>query len=241
MSKYTTGEIAKLCGVTVRTVQYYDTRNILVPSELSEGGRRLYSEEDLKRMKIICYLRDLDLPINTIGALLAEEHPENVIDLLLEQQETALRQEIGQRQSKLERLEQLRREIKTVEHFSVQSIGDIAYTMENKKKLRRVRGIMLGVGIPLEIIEWVTFFYALNTGIWWPFILGLCAVIGGSIWMVSYYYKNVVYICPQCHTVFKPRFREMFWARHTPNTRKLTCTACGHKGFCVETCGGDGK
>lgn len=55
MSKYTTGEIAKLCGVSVRTVQYYDSRNILVPSELSEGGRRLYSEQDLKRMKIICF------------------------------------------------------------------------------------------------------------------------------------------------------------------------------------------
>ena len=58
MSKYTTGEIAKLCGVTVRTVQYYDTRGILIPSELSEGGRRLYSEDDLKRMKVICFLRD---------------------------------------------------------------------------------------------------------------------------------------------------------------------------------------
>ena len=52
MSKFTTGELAKLCGVTVRTVQYYDTRGILIPSELSEGGRRLYSEYDLKRMKI---------------------------------------------------------------------------------------------------------------------------------------------------------------------------------------------
>ena len=50
MSKYTTGEMAKLCGVTVRTIQYYDTRNLLVPSELSEVGRRLYSEQDLKRM-----------------------------------------------------------------------------------------------------------------------------------------------------------------------------------------------
>ena len=45
MSKYTTGEIAKLCGVSVRTVQYYDTRGILAPSELTEGGRRLYSED----------------------------------------------------------------------------------------------------------------------------------------------------------------------------------------------------
>ena len=107
MSKYTTGEMAKLCGITVRTVQYYDTRNILVPSQLSEGGRRLYSEEDLKRLKIICFLRDMDLPINSIAQLLAEEHPENVIDLLLEQQEKALRSEISQRQARLSKLEQL--------------------------------------------------------------------------------------------------------------------------------------
>ena len=241
MSKYTTGEIAKLCGVTVRTVQYYDTRNILVPCELSEGGRRLYSEEDLKRMKIICFLRDLDLPINTIGQLLAEEHPEIVIDLLLEQQEKTLREEINQCRSKLEKLEQLQREIKTVEHFSVESIGDIAYMMENKNKLRKIRATMLIVGIPLEIIEWVTLIYAITTGVWWPFALGMTVLVAGSIWMVLYYYRNVCYICPQCHTVFRPGFSEMFWANHTPTTRKLTCTSCGHKGFCVEVYGGEGK
>ena len=61
MSKYTTGEIAKLCGVSVRTVQYYDERGILIPSELSEGGRRLYSEDDYKKLKIIYigYLPDV--------------------------------------------------------------------------------------------------------------------------------------------------------------------------------------
>ena len=92
MSKYTTGEIAKLCGVTVRTVQYYDTRNLLVPSQLSEGGRRLYSEDDLKRMRVICFLRELDIPINAIGQLLAEEHPEDVLQLLLQQQEQILKE-----------------------------------------------------------------------------------------------------------------------------------------------------
>lgn len=39
MSEYTTGEIAKLRGVSVRTVQYYDSRGILVSTSLSEGGR----------------------------------------------------------------------------------------------------------------------------------------------------------------------------------------------------------
>lgn len=45
---YTTGELARLCNVTVRTVQYYDTQDVLHPSDLTEGGRRLYSDDDLK-------------------------------------------------------------------------------------------------------------------------------------------------------------------------------------------------
>ena len=137
MSKYTTGELAKLCGITVRTVQYYDTRNLLVPSELSEGGRRLYSEEDLQRMKIICFLRELDLPINSISQLLSEEHPEKVLDLLLEQQKALLREEVVEKQARLQRLEQLQKELRHVERFSVETIGDIAYQMEYKKSCGR--------------------------------------------------------------------------------------------------------
>lgn len=239
MSKYTTGEIAKLCGVTVRTVQYYDNRKILVPTELSEGGRRLYSEEDLKKMKIICFLRDLGLPLDSIARLMSEEHPEEVISLILQEQEKLLSSEIAERQEKLVRVEQMRRILKNVEHFCVESIGDIAYMMENKKKLRKVRAVMLGVGIPLEVIEWATLIYGIRYGIWWPFGVGLTLIVAGSIWMVRYYYENVKYICPQCHRVFKPRFWEMFWARHTPTTRRLTCTECGHKGFCVEVYGGN--
>ena len=96
MSMYTTGEIAKLCGVSVRTVQYYDSRNILVPSQLSDGGRHLYSEDDLKRMRIICFLREAGLPINSIGELFSEEHPENIISILLDQQEQTLCEELSE-------------------------------------------------------------------------------------------------------------------------------------------------
>lgn len=238
MSKYTTGEIAKLCGVTVRTVQYYDSRNILVPSELTEGGRRLYSEEDLKRLKVICFLRELDLPINAISQLLSEEHPEKVIDLLLQQQEQILQEELRQRQQKLEKLEGLKRGLKTVSDFSVESICDIAAIMENKKKLRRVRWTMLGLGLLADAIEVGTVLCWVFTGIWWPFALGLPVAIALCIWLSRYYFKNVAYICPECHQVFHPAFKQAFFASHTPTTRKLTCTACGHKGFCVETYGG---
>ncbi len=242
MSKYTTGELAKLCGVTVRTVQYYDTRNILVPSQLSEGGRRLYSEEDLNKMKIICFLRELGLPINSIGQLLEEEEPESVISLLLEQQEELLKREIQERQIQLNKIEELKRELKDVEHFSVESIGDIAYKMENKKKLHNLYKVLLGTGIFMELIEIGTIILWVQKGIWWPFAAYMPLMVAYCIWMSRYYFRRVKYICPKCHTVFRPRIKEAFWAAHTPRTRKLTCSHCGHKGFCVETYGGlDGE
>ncbi|MCH5275196.1 MAG: MerR family transcriptional regulator [Lachnospiraceae bacterium] len=234
MSKYTTGEIAKLCGVTVRTVQYYDTRGILVPTELSEGGRRLYSEDDLKRMKIICFLRDLGLPIDSISQLLSEDDPGSVISLLLEQQEQALQEEIGERQEKLDKLETLKRELKSIEAVSVESIGDIAYTMSNKKKLKKLHATLLISGIPISIFQWVSIILWITKGFWWLFVIWAVIAIPYAILMSRYYFHRVAYICPQCHTVFIPTFREAFWARHTPATRKLTCTSCGHHGFCVE-------
>ena len=235
MSKYTTGEIAKLCGVSVRTVQYYDTRNILVPSELSEGGRRLYAEEDLKKMKIICFLREIGLPINSIGELLAEKDPSSVIAILLDQQEQVLREELNERQTQLDMLEQLRRELKSVEHFTVESLGDIAHRMTSSKKLWRLRWFMIAVGIVMELIEIATAILWWNTGIWWPFAVGMCVVVTLGVWISVHYFKRVDYICPQCHEVFKPTFKAAFFAYHTPRTRKLTCPKCGHKGFCVET------
>lgn len=239
MSEYTTGEIAKLCGVTVRTVQYYDTRGLLVPSKLSEGGRRLYSEEDLKMMQIICFLRELGLPIDSISQLLSEPDSSSVILLLLDQQEKELQDKISEDQTKLNKLEELKRGLKDVENISVESIGDIAYIMENKKKLKKVRMVMLGVGLPINIIEIAAIVLWIVKGIWLPFVLWLVMDIVFGVWISRYYYRQVAYICPQCHAVFRPAFKDMFWAKHTPNTRKLTCTSCGHHGFCVEIYGGN--
>lgn len=232
---YTTGEIAKLCGVSVRTVQYYDTRGILIPSSLTEGGRRLYTEEDVKRMRVICFLRDLGLSINSIRDLLSEEHPERVIDLLLSEQETELRAELDEGKERLEKITYLRREVAGAEHFSLESIGDIATVMTNKKKLFKTRAVMISLGILAELIEIGAVVLWIAKGIWWPFAVGMPVVIALCVWLTAYYYKQVAYICPACHKVFIPSFKSMFFATHTPNTRKLTCPACGHKGYCVET------
>ena len=235
MSKYTTGEIAKLCDVSVRTVQYYDARGILVPEALSEGGRRLYSEEDLSRMKIICFLRELDISIENIARILREENSGEVISLIFEEQKRALREELDQKQDMLERLEDLIRQIKKSKESPLDSIGDIAHVMKRKNDMKRLRTILLLSAIPMEIAEVTSIVLWIASGIWWPFLVYTLAMIPCSVWIIRYYFSRVSYLCPQCHQEFQPRISQFVFARHTWRTRRLSCTKCGYHGFCVET------
>lgn len=241
MSQYTTGEMAKLCSVTVRTVQYYDTRGILTPSALSEGGRRLYDDGDLRMLKVICFLREIGLSIDTIGQLLKEEDPGSVIELLLTQQEKDLREQRGEIDGKLEKIAELKKAVAADAHFTVESIGDMAITMTNQKKLNRMYLLFFLLALPIIALQAAGILLWAIKGIRWIFVAWAVLAIPFAIFLSRYYYKHVAYICPECHQVFRPTFKEMFFAAHTPKTRKLTCTACGHKGFCVEVWGGDEK
>lgn len=233
---YTTGEIAKRCGVTIRTVQYYDTRGLLCPSELTEGGRRLYSEADVKRLQVICFLRELGLSISVIGKLLQEDDPGSVIDLLLSQQRQVLQEELDQKQTQLSRLTALQQGLKATPGFSFDSIRDVAINMENRKHLRRLHAMLLILGLPISFLQISGIILWVATGAWWLIALWAALGVPLGILLSCMYFRSVAYICPQCHETFQPNIREAIFANHTLFTRKLTCICCGHKGFCVETC-----
>lgn len=235
MSKYTTGEVAAICGVTVRTVQYYDTRGLLSPSEISEGGRRLYSEDDLSRMRVICFLREVGLPIGSIEELLVSDNAGNVIELIIGEREAALTAELEKKEGELSKLQELRRIVRRSETVSLESISDMAVMMKSKKRLRKIRTVLLLMGLFINVIELAGVLLWIKTGVWWPFATGMGIVIICAVLISMYYFRSVSYICPECHKVFHPSAKEAFFANHTPTTRKLTCPHCNYRGFCIET------
>ena len=232
---YTTGDVARLCGISVRTVQYYDTRGLLCPSALSEGGRRLYSREDLHRMRIVCYLRELGLSVDAVRDLMREDNAAQVLELLLEEQEHALLDGIAEKRAQLNRIAALRHAMQETDPFTLDSISDVAHIVEGKKQLRRLHILLILFGLPITVMEWSAIILWVTVGIWWPCVLYAAILIPFAVWISRFYFARVNYICPKCHTCFKPNLRQAFWANHTPTTRKLTCPHCGHHGFCVET------
>ena len=53
------GEVAQRTGVTQRTLRFYEEKGLLRPPSRMDGGFRLYSEEDVKRVEHIRRLQDL--------------------------------------------------------------------------------------------------------------------------------------------------------------------------------------
>ncbi|WP_438836613.1 MerR family transcriptional regulator [Streptococcus pluranimalium] len=235
---YTTGEMAKLAGVSIRTVQYYDQRGILIPSDLTEGGRRRYSESDLERLRWICFLRDLDFSIKDIQEMLVEEHSDQVLQLLLERHISELKQEIDQKTLKLDMAVNLLDKLEKHEDVTVDSLQDMSLIMSNQKAHRRLQLKIIATTFAFVFLLIVSIFLAQQfPKITWlkPFawFIGVVYIVG-LLWLSYYFSRQVIYLCPVCQKTFQPSYWDFAKAGHTPKTRKLTCPHCHTKSSCLE-------
>ena len=65
-------EFAGLCGVSVRTLHYYDEIGLLKPSYTDkQTGYRYYDEKSFLRMEEILFYRELDFSLKSIGEILS--------------------------------------------------------------------------------------------------------------------------------------------------------------------------
>jgi len=63
---YKTGDMAKMAGVSIRTIRYYDSKGLLPPSAYSLSGHRLYTDEDFSKLKRILALKYLGLSLEEV-------------------------------------------------------------------------------------------------------------------------------------------------------------------------------
>lgn len=63
-------QVAKLTGVSIRTLQYYDEIGLLKPSELTTAGYRMYNANALQTLQQILFFKELGFPLKEIKEIL---------------------------------------------------------------------------------------------------------------------------------------------------------------------------
>jgi len=99
------GELARRAGVSPRTVRFYEALGLLPPPRRSEGGYRLYGQEDLRRLRFVRRARELGLSLAEVRRLLERDCPCDEARELLERR-------LRELEARMEELAALRRRLR---------------------------------------------------------------------------------------------------------------------------------
>jgi MerR family transcriptional regulator, thiopeptide resistance regulator len=75
IDEYSVGQLARMSGVSVRTLHHYDATGLLRPAHVQVNGYRLYRRAELMRLQEILFYRSIDLPLAEIAVLLDGAEP----------------------------------------------------------------------------------------------------------------------------------------------------------------------
>jgi len=130
---YSTGELAEACGVSVRTVQYYDEKGLLPPADTSEGGRRIYTDADVAKLRKILLLKSLGLQLVAIRGVLESNASGQVLQDILQEQDRKLEAEVAKRQAARETIALMTRGLQEKGELPAESIAGMETIMQNDK------------------------------------------------------------------------------------------------------------
>ncbi|MCD1260963.1 MerR family transcriptional regulator [Paenibacillus athensensis] len=124
------GDIAKLTGLTIRTLHFYDQIGLFSPSGQSDSGHRLYHESDLPRLHQILSLKELGLSLEEVKAVLdgGQISPLDVMYMQMDR----IKQHIRQQQTLLEQLGHVVKHMQGDHPPSVEDFTALLQTMKTE-------------------------------------------------------------------------------------------------------------
>jgi len=126
------GELAKASGLTVRALHHYDEIGLLSPSGRTDGGHRVYSEDDVVRLQQIASLRQLGLSLDEIRACL--DQPQYSLLKIVEMQAEKLRETLQLEARLLDRLEKIAKQLRSAEKVSTTELLQVIQEMNMYEK-----------------------------------------------------------------------------------------------------------
>lgn len=234
MTQYLTGELAKLCSISTRTLQYYDKKDLLKPAYIQDNNYRIYTDNEVERLKMILTLKDMGFSLKDIKTLLINNHDMKAIYLLLEQKIIQDEQKVTETQQKIKHMKQVKSMITESSTSPLPKINVIENILIKHKYSKQLYKKLFIIGAIGTLIQVVGLSISVVMKSYLPFIIALLLGVICAIQLTNRFYNSVMYMCPHCHTEFKPRILPWMFAKHTPKTRYLSCPNCHQSHHCVE-------
>ncbi|MDO6572668.1 DNA-binding transcriptional MerR regulator [Staphylococcus pasteuri] len=235
MSYYTTGDIAEQYDVSVRTIQYYDKKGILKPSHFTKTKRRIYTDDDLKKLELILLLKNMGCSLNEIKTLMNEESTMKTLNYILNMKEETLIKQIEQKQSIVDKIKLTKQYFNESSVTPIFKLNDIEKIVKESNNMKETyKKIILSASI-VGIIQYTGLISSFVLRNKTPLFIVSPFIISYAIEITRYYYKNVEFICPNFQNQFRPSLNKVITAKHTMKTRRLECPNCHETNYCIET------
>ncbi|MEA3334257.1 MAG: MerR family transcriptional regulator [Pseudomonadota bacterium] len=111
LKRYRIGEIGKLLDLSTRTIRYYEEIGLLNTVKRIEGGRRIFTDEDLRRLRFIKKLKLLGLSLGEMAELENHYNRHRTNKKVLPKVAELLRRHSTEIESRLDELGKLKKEI----------------------------------------------------------------------------------------------------------------------------------
>ena len=111
LKRYRIGEIGKLLDLSTRTIRYYEEIGLLNTVKRIEGGRRIFTDEDLRRLRFIKKLKLLGLSLGEMAELENHYNRHRTNKKVLPKVADLLRRHSTEIESRLNELGKLKKEI----------------------------------------------------------------------------------------------------------------------------------
>ncbi|UXU52490.1 MerR family transcriptional regulator [Staphylococcus arlettae] len=234
MTQYLTGELAKLCSISTRTLQYYDKKDLLKPAYIKDNNYRIYTDNEVERLKTILTLKDMGFSLKDIKTLLINNHDMKAVHLLLEQKIIQDEQKIAETQKKIKHMKQVKSMITESSTSPLPKINVIETILANNKNTQKLYKKLFVTGAMGTLFQVIGLSLSIVMKSYLPLIIALLLGVICAIQLTNRFYNSIMYMCPHCHTEFKPSILPWILAKHTPKTRYLSCPNCHQSHHCVE-------
>lgn len=172
---YTSGEFAKMAKVTIRTIRFYDKKNLLKPSFVSPSGVRYYSDSDFVKLQQVLLFKYLGFSLDDIKELTINHSDTHFMQTSLSLQKRLIQDRIEQMQFVERALDDTLTAIRQDQQIDWNSMLELIHLTSMEKSLKTQYQNATNISTRIRLHKE----YSQNPQGWFPWIYEHCGLEPG--------------------------------------------------------------